>query len=620
MGRADWLAVAVAATVLAPAGACRAADPKPGGGAFEPGKLHHVRLTFTPAEYAAIQPPAGSMPRFGGPGAPPPKSPVPKPGERELHRNMFGVDQPWGRAAVTIDGVTFPDVAVRYKGNGTFADATKTIKRSFRVDLDKHGGPGRFHGLTTLNLHCGVTDPSKLREPLGYALYNAAGVPAPRTAFAEVRLTVPGKFDDELLGLYTLLEPVDKAFTQARFGADGGLMMKPEGVRDFEDKGDDWAKYKDHYRAAREATPAEGRRLVAFAKLVAAADDAAFAKEVGSYLDVDGYLRFLAATAFISNADSFFALGHNYYLYLHPKTGKLHFVPWDLDRAFANFGIFGSAGKQMDLSLHQPYAGPHRLTDRLMAVPGVRDQYQAILKELAAGPYSKAKLHERLAGYEAVVKELRDKDLAAGAARKEPVGPAFTPGFFGKPPTMETFVERRTASVAAQLAGTSKGHVPAAEPGQWKVGDFLGEPALEDLDADKDGKVSRAEWAAAAEKLYADSPHDDAGRVDEKGITAGLGKRFPKPDGGMGGPPFVPGTLFAAEIVERAGPDGDKKVTKDGLVSAAGKLFDEVDAKKAGALDEDGVGELFNKLFRQPPFFGPPPPKKKDAPPPAKKP
>ena len=77
--------------------------------------------------------------------------------------------------------------------------------------------------------------------------------------------------------------------------------------------------------------------MIAFARLVHKADDATFRKEIGSYLDIDSYLRFLAATAFVANSDSFFVLGHNYYLYLHPKTNKLHFIPWDLDRAFANF-------------------------------------------------------------------------------------------------------------------------------------------------------------------------------------------------------------------------------------------------------------------------------------------
>lgn len=617
-----WSTAVVAAALLAPAGACRAADPKPdakpGDGAFADGTVHRFHLTLSPAEYEGMQPAGGLMPRFGpgGPGGPPAPKKDPKPGERELHRNAFGVDLPWARGAVAADGAAFPDVGIRYKGNGTLGDAAKSIKRSFKIDLDKHGGMARYHGLKVLNLHCGVTDPSKLREALGYALYRAAGVPAPRTAFAEVRLTVPGKYDGELLGLYTLLEPVDKAFLAAHFGADDGLLMKPEGLRDFEDKGDDWAKYKDAYKANREPTADEAKRLIAFARLVAAADDETFAKEVGSYLDVDAYLRFLAVTALIVNTDSFFALGHNYYLYLNPKTGKVQFVPWDLDRAFANFGIFGSNSRQMDLSLTHPYAGPHRLTDRLLALPGVAGKYQSVLKELAAGPFVKDKLMARVAAADAAVKGLRDRDAAAGLARKEPAGPAMTPGFFGKAPTLERFIEKRTASVAAQLAGRSKGHVPSADPAGFKVGDFLGEPALEELDADKDGVLSRAEWVAAAEKLYADSPHDKDGRADQNGIGVGMGKRFPPPPADMGGPPFAPGTMFAAEIVKRADADKDGKLTRDELVAAAGTLFDEIDAAKGGKLDEVQVGTLFDKLFRMP-AFGPPP--KKDGPPPPNK-
>ncbi|MBX9624286.1 MAG: CotH kinase family protein, partial [Gemmataceae bacterium] len=593
---------------------------RPGDGAFEPARLLHFHLTFTPAEYEGLQ--AKGMPRFGGPGSPPPKSPPPKPGERELHRNTFGVDLPWARGTVTADGVAFPDVGVRYKGNGTFADAARTIKRSFRVDLDKHGGTARYHGLKALNLHCGVTDPAKCREALGYALFNAAGVPAPRTAFAEVRLTVPGKYDNELLGVYTLIEPVDRAFATARFGTDAGLLMKPEGVRDLDDRGDDWAKYKDFFRPNRDATPDEAKRLVGFVRLVAKADDAAFAKEIESYLDVDNYMRFLAVTSLIVNTDSFFALGHNFYLYLHPKTHKLHFVPWDVDRAFANFGIFGSPNRQMDLSLVKPYSGPHRLTERLLAAPGMMGRYQAILKELAAGPFSKEKFAARVTAADATVKDLRAKDEAAGLARKEPAGPAMGT-LLGKAADLRVFVDKRTASVAAQLAGTSKGHVPPADPGQMRIGDFIGEPAVEELDADGDGMVSRAEWVAAAEKLYADSPHDDAGRVDEKGVVAGLAKRFPPPVAGFGGPPFRPGEMFAAEIVKRADADKDGKLTREELVAGAGELYDAVDAKKAGKLGEIEVGELFNKLFKQPAFWGPPPkkdnkdnPAEKDAPPP----
>ena len=64
----------------------------------------------------------------------------------------------------------------------------------------------------------------------------------------------------------------------------------------------------------------------------------------------------MAATAIVANLDSFFTLGHNYCLYLHPETNKFHFIPWDVDLSLGNFPILGTPEQQMDLSLAKPYA------------------------------------------------------------------------------------------------------------------------------------------------------------------------------------------------------------------------------------------------------------------------
>ena len=103
----------------------------------------------------------------------------------------------------------------------------------------------RFHGLKSINLTAGAMDPSKMREALSFAVFRAAGVPAPRTAFAEATLTVPGKYDKEYLGLYTFIEQVDKTFLKDRFKNNKGLLMKPERLRGIEYLGDDWERYKE---------------------------------------------------------------------------------------------------------------------------------------------------------------------------------------------------------------------------------------------------------------------------------------------------------------------------------------------------------------------------------------
>ncbi len=244
------------------------------------------------------------------------------------------------------------------------------LKRSFVVDLDS-ADHAEFHGLHGMHLQGGALDPAKSREALAFAFFREAGVPAPRTAMAEVTLTVPGEHPKAYLGLYTLVEPVDRAFLKDRFGTDRGLLLRPQGLRGLDFLGEDWEKYRGPYRPLAEPTPDEARRLIAFLRLVQRGDDEQFRKEIASYLDVHRFLRFMAVQALIANADGFFTLAYNYALFLDPNTNRFVFIPGDQELAFANFLMMGSADQLMDMSLARPYGGQNRLADRLLAIPEV---------------------------------------------------------------------------------------------------------------------------------------------------------------------------------------------------------------------------------------------------------
>ena len=56
-----------------------------------------LHIEISADEYQAMQPP----PPAGLPGAPPPAPRPKRPGERESERNLFGVEFPWARGAVT---------------------------------------------------------------------------------------------------------------------------------------------------------------------------------------------------------------------------------------------------------------------------------------------------------------------------------------------------------------------------------------------------------------------------------------------------------------------------------------------------------------------------------------
>jgi spore coat protein CotH len=390
----------------------------------------------------------------------------------DLHRpNGYGLRFPWASAELTAGGQVFPNAGLRYKGNFTYQASANLLGKPLRIDLGRYVQGRRFHGLKKLHLANGATDPTRAREALAFGVFRTAGVPAPRTAYAEVTLTVPGRFDQEFLGLYILIEHVGNAFLKERFGSAGGLLLKPQGLRGLEHLGGEWPPFANHYRPRTASGKGLRQRLIAFTRLVNGAGDGQFRKEIGSYLDVDEFLRYLAVNGLLVNLDSFLGFGHNYYLYLLPDTNRFIFIPWDVDLAFGHYPLESRPQKEVGLSIFLPHIGRNKLIDRLLGVPEIRQHYRKVLEELTATCFTKEKLLENLEAVERATKESLAREKEAGEARRERVGRSRVGpkggGISGPSFSLRTFLEERTASVAAQLAGTGNGFVRATAGGRW---------------------------------------------------------------------------------------------------------------------------------------------------------
>ena len=199
--------------------------------------------------------------------------------------------------------------------------------------------------------------------------------------------------------------------------------------------------------------------MIEFARLVQRDGDERFKKEIASYLDVDKFLRFMAVQALIANADGFFTLGYNYYLYLDPASNRFVFIPGDQELAFANFLMMGTADQLMDMSLAHPYGGENRLADRLLAIKDIRDAYRKILAELMLDRLPQGSAPGRCGGHRSRASAILERESAARSARAEP------PVGFGPPggpaaPDLQTFAEKRADSIADQLAGKKDGYRP----------------------------------------------------------------------------------------------------------------------------------------------------------------
>lgn len=442
-------------------------------------------------------------------------------GDSERHGGMsamMGITFPYVHAVLDFEGQRLEDVGVRYKGNFTYQMSRNQLKRSLKVDLDHYVKGQSFAAETTLNLHSGVTDASWMNEVLTYQLYRDAGVPASRTAYARVSITVPGKYDHQYVGLYSLVEDVDRAYLQARFGTTEGALFKPTTHALFTDLGDDWKAYKRIYDPKGSITSAQSARLMEFCKFVSHAPDAEFAAKLEQYLDVEALARYLAVTVEVSTLDSLLMMGQNFYVYLDPKTQKFSLLPWDLDHSFGQFPMVDSK-VQAELSITKPWQGENLFLARVFQVEKFKRLYLARLKELNKGLFKPERLSQQVDELAKVLRPFVQAESAEKLARFDravagelndplPMNPGGPPGgppggFPGGPPPMafgkirpiKAFARERSRSVAEQLTGKSQGlSLEHSGPGGFDPSRRLGSSLMNALDVNKDGELSRDEF------------------------------------------------------------------------------------------------------------------------------
>jgi len=424
--------------------ATEAVSSKTADAFFQDTKVWDVALTVSPENYAALEPGNGKG---------------------------FGADFEYVRANAIFAGEALQNVGLRYKGNSSFSTARGIPKKSFKIDFNRFVKGQKFLGLTKLNLNNNVLDPSQIREALAYRLWRKLELPGARTAFARVTLTVPGRFDKKLLGLYVVVEQVNGPFLKERFGTDKGLLLKPERSLSLPYLGEAFAEYERVYVPKSDAKPRLAKRLMEFTRLVSQAEDAEFATQIGSFVDLGQFAKFTAAHTVLSHLDSFLLRGHNYYLYLPKADGRFAFLPWDVNSTFASHRSAGSPEQQFDLSVKQPFAKGQRLLERLMKLKSFRKSYGGELKKLVGTHFSREAIARDMAELRKAVEptvredEYSDhREFVNNFEIPKDATPSESRGGFRvvRKPLLREFVAKRHESIAAQWAGEREGYTPGS--------------------------------------------------------------------------------------------------------------------------------------------------------------
>ncbi len=237
--------------------------------------------------------------------------------------NTFsGEDIPYLKASMTFDGNQLDTIGVRIKGKSSVFYVPND-KLPFKLDFNEFTQGQTYDGLKKINLHNGFGDPGMLRDFLGYGFMREVGVRAPRVAYANVYL------NDELWGLYEIIEQVDKTFLENNFASGKGNLWKNQRWSELKWYGDDPNTYRDTFELKTNKSEDDWSAFIHFLDVLNNTPDQDFADSIESVFNVDQYLHALAVDIMINNWDSYLDNERNFYLYHEPKSGKFHWIPWD---------------------------------------------------------------------------------------------------------------------------------------------------------------------------------------------------------------------------------------------------------------------------------------------------
>jgi len=263
---------------------------------------------------------------------------------------------------VEIDGIALDSTGVRIKGNGFGEYAYHDKKQPYRLKFGEFRPGQKYDGLKQVNLH----SHNLIEAFTGFDIWRTYGMVAPRTAFAELW------FDGIFIGLYLLVDEVEKVFLNWNYGNNNGNLFKADAKgANLSWLGTGPVEY-ECYQLETNETKNDRSDLIAFLNSVYNTGNSALIDSINKHFNLDSFLKSLAIEVFICKTDAFYDSGHNYFLYHNTTSGQFEYIPWDLDASMASYNRF-------DVNLYNGYTSVESpMINRILKHPGLKQLYYSL--------------------------------------------------------------------------------------------------------------------------------------------------------------------------------------------------------------------------------------------------
>ena len=353
---------------------------------------------------------------------------------------------------LTVDGKTYSDVGVHFRGASSYFMVGEGRKRSLNVSLDFVHQDQRLEGYRTLDLINSHEDPTFLRAVL-YSQIAGDYIPTPKANY--VRVVING----ESWGVYVNVQHFNKDFTKKAFGSTKGARWKvpgsPRASGGLQYTGEDVAEYKKHYEIKTKDDLKSWAELIKLCRVLNQTPAGELEKKLAPLLDIEGVLKFLALENVFINNDGYWIRSSDYNLYLDEK-GQFHVVPHDVNETFSLPGGPGFRrgqavrGVELDPLKGAEDAGKP-LLGKLLAVPALKARYLGYIKEIAGRWLDWKKIGPLAEQYQALIAADVKKDTRKLDSYEDFIGGVKEDGEQREGPgpgrriSLKNFVEQRRA-------------------------------------------------------------------------------------------------------------------------------------------------------------------------------
>ncbi len=271
-----------------------------------------------------------------------------------------------------FDGITIDSCGFKEKGNASNSLISYGKKKPLKISFDAFANRS-LDGLKKMNLNNFTNDPSLLHDAVCLKLMRDEGILAPRTAFA--KLYVNGEY----IGLYTIIENIDKRFLKSNFGSannNGNLYKTDRNAQMYlQWLGNDKESYKNkNFQLTTNDSIDDWSKLLSFIEFINNDHSANFKQEFEKRFDVHNYLKILAVEKCAKSWDSYWGGGNNFFLYEHPD-GMIRWIPWDMNESFQDIKVIGKTSLLDGYLIPTPQFDERPLLSRIFEYDDWKQEY-----------------------------------------------------------------------------------------------------------------------------------------------------------------------------------------------------------------------------------------------------